>query len=231
MIECSICKSSSQDGSIYCSECGQRLQQAANSSSKLHSPLLDASIYEQNSPTQADSTSHPGSPAHNGLHSPILDAWSTQPLEEDLPNPRSKFKQGPELIAELSAGLSAAPSPRADSGQTNKPTRLHSPVLDGPGQTNRAFEPEDLDMPVEEYNSLRSPLLGAKVPLPEDNKAVTNLQQQPTIQSLLGPSSLFNQSPVETGDRPPVRSPRQTGHFSKITGLKRGHRRSSNFVT
>lgn len=234
MIECPICKSRNQDESIYCSECGQRLHPADNSSLKLHSPLLDDRTSQQHLPaanqtrtglanSQAPvNNARPGPSPQNGLHSPLLDAWNTNPL----------------------------PAPQSDTRPTaNKSSRLHSPVLDGPEQGVREFEPEDLDMPAEEYNSLRSPLLAAKVPLPEGIKPPAepgSVQppanpvpyQQPTIQSLFSSgvgsqkspteesyqqfaSSLFDQSPTDTGDKPAVRSPRQTGHFTKVTGLKK----------
>jgi len=128
---------------------------------------------------------------------------------------------------------------RSDIGQNNnKSSRLHSPVLDGPGQNNRGFESNELDTPIEEYNSLRSPILGAKVPLPEPSRPATEAaikplpvnmpippSKQPTIQSLFGPvtgspqvqseesykqfaTSLFDKSPADTGDKPIVQPAR-----------------------
>jgi hypothetical protein len=149
---------------------------------------------------------------NSNLHSPLLDNHSPAP---DNTNIR------PDVVQ-----------------NSNKPSRLHSPVLDGPGQNNRGFESNELDTPIEEYNSLRSPILGAKVPLPEPPRPAPDPvikpssvnvpippSKQPTIQSLFGPvtgsqpvqseesykqfaSSLFDKSPLETSEKAFVPPPR-----------------------
>jgi hypothetical protein len=236
VIECSICKSRNHEDATFCAECGQRLQPAVNSPFKLHSPLLDSggnveatSSGQAHQPVnnKAPNLPRPAQPASNNtLHSPLLDAWENRP----------------------------------DAGQSsNRAFRLHSPVLDGPEQTTRSYEPEDLDLPVEEYNSLRSPILAAKVPLPDTSKPAEPSVMPPveppaialppasppvfptkqsTIKSLFGPStdtqqsqeesyrqfasSLFEQSPADTAEKPAIRSARPTtGHFSKVTGIKK----------
>ncbi len=184
MIECSICKTNNEDRSLYCLECGQRLkpkgslnsdlttadvlptfkQDANPSSSKLHSPMLD--LGEQpigrrnkaanNQLNAAESSFNEPSGARsmgisrNGLHSPLLDRRNS------FPNPYPD------------QDLAKNDAPESNNRNSDK-SRLHSPVLDGPvsASNNMARSKKNFQVEEQEYESLRSPLLKAKVPLPD----------------------------------------------------------------
>jgi hypothetical protein len=189
VIECSICKANNEDKSLYCLECGQRLipkvpnaqttantlpsvnQQINNSGSgRLHSPMLDMG----GSPQGVNGGRPNNNISRNGLHSPLLDGQNN--LVNLYPNSTEDEEESPRV----------RPNPISQN-HTDK-SRLHSPVLDGPisGSFNSAYVEETFSQTVE-YESLRSPLLQAKVPLPEKNEAVENSAgQESRLQSLLG---------------------------------------------
>ncbi len=210
MIECSICKANNEDRSLYCLECGQRLQpkfqepqnkdaSTANnlptvnqnpfqSSGRLHSPILDLEQTEntgRGNNHQFTSLDHDdmGSSriSRNGLHSPLLDG------KNYFANPYPEPNQ-------------AEPHSRNDSNShINDKSRLHSPVLDGPFSAQRGSNYVQDDFPTEdqEYESLRSPLLKAKVPLPESHEQIeASKSLQSVLNSATGPVSRFSAQPT-----------------------------------
>ena len=207
MIECSICKAHNEDKSLYCVECGQRLiPKVPNSgttanilpssnpnlqpinltnSGRLHSPILDLGAEGSGRRAQdkfgvaKDMPTNSGRPnniSRNGLHSPLLDGKN----RFINPHPYSESDNDDEESTNIQAN-------------TNPPNhtetaRLHSPVLDGPisASFNTTYI-EDSFSEKEEYESLRSPILKTKVPLPEKNQINENSTgQESRLQSVLG---------------------------------------------
>ncbi len=82
------------------------------------------------------------------------------------------------------------PPNQAAPNNTEK-SRLHSPVLDGPisASFSHTYIEESFTQE-EEYESLRSPLLKAKVPLPEKNQTP---EKNPIIQKKQVPESSAGQ--------------------------------------
>jgi hypothetical protein len=189
VIQCSICKANNEDRSLYCLECGQRLIPVStdntvtsdiaptstgqkpnfSASSRLRSPILDLG-------KGADTNdSHSNSISRNGLHSPLLDG------QNYFTNPHPQNE--PEDI-------------KSDNFQSNSPiresdkSRLHSPVLDGPFSASfKTTYIEESYTEEEEYESLRSPLLKARVPLPEKKEPVDTSQPQTALGSILKPTT------------------------------------------
>ncbi len=204
MIECSICKANNEDKSLFCLECGQRLipkvpdahitanilpatnfqQINTSNSARLHSPILDLGGQAENKKSKplnkpvgfAEATQREANTgrangiSRNGLHSPLLDG------QNHFANPY------PDQDEAESANVQSNPP----QNHVDK-SRLHSPVLDGPISASYSVAYEESFSEDEEYESLRSPLLQAKVPLPEKNEALENpTGQESRLQSLLG---------------------------------------------
>jgi hypothetical protein len=210
VIECSICKAHNEDRSLFCLECGQRLiprvpdanttaniLPSTNSglqpinhsvSGRLHSPMLDMDDEQEERRNQSRFNSgqdfsreanagRPHSISRNGLHSPLLD-------QNQFTNPHPYSNKHRE--EEESMNIPAAPPLHSIDK-----SRLHSPVLDGPGPGSfGGTYIEETYSGEEDYESLRSPLLSSKVPLPIKNEPLENvaLGQESRLQSLLSPA-------------------------------------------
>lgn len=192
VIECSICKTKNGDKALYCFECGQRLmpqvpqvnnniagantnstqfqQINLTSSGRLHSPILDLggqTSFKKGKNQFAidpDESDPRLSVSHNGLHSPLLDGRNNS--SNTLPIPGS----GENIFRRNNTQPENSPPDHFEK------SRLHSPVLDGAGASFGNYFEETYTE--EEYQSLRSPLLKAKVPLPEKAQTFENVNQK-----------------------------------------------------
>ncbi len=149
-----------------------------NSKSILPADLISQISSDANSSPSSD----PGQPAkqrrsHQGLRSPLLGGEGDYRSAERVDSASNDI-----------AGSSSKP------GVNDQSIRLHSPVLDGPGGGSRGYanNEQNINQITDEYDSLRSPILAAKVPLPEKSEI-----SQDFSSGVLTPNQTSNQ-PLES---------------------------------
>lgn len=131
------------------------------SRSNLHSPFLDGQNNPAHNNSQSPFLGGQNSISHNNLHSPLLDGQNH--FVNPYPDKTEDYDDVPNIQS------------KPVSQNHIEKSRLHSPVLDGPSSSSfSASYIEETHSQEEEYESLRSPLLQAKVPLPAKNEVVEN---------------------------------------------------------
>ena len=174
----------------------------------LHSPLLDGRDKNNSFPKSGNFANHNSKSVQQAdlisqLSSDPSARSSSDPSQQTKPRRSNQGLRSPLL----GGGSDYQSAENHDSIAHDMPSklsgndqsmRLHSPVLDGPAEASRRFAPHepDIDRSSEEYDSLRSPILGAKVPLPDKSQ----LSQGPDLSGLplnKANDQLVNQ-PVDT---------------------------------
>jgi hypothetical protein len=206
-------------------------------SGRLHSPILDLggqatrkgknqfSMTENMSPEV--NTGHSNSISRNGLYSPLLDG--TNHFVNPYPGPGTNANNDDEEVTNIQANP-ITPNPAEKS-------RLHSPVLDGPisGSFSSTYIEENFSQE-EEYESLRSPLLKAKVPLPEKNQIHENATRQENrfqsvLESATTPAAKTNANANSIGSQDALIAPLSITGINKLSKASASGSRSGGAPT
>lgn len=173
MIECSSCHVINQQGAQFCAKCGERLALAPTQPPLENNPLLKA-------PAQDAVPRRPSA----RLRSPLL---QSDELTDNFDQSGIRESAFPHRETNLSAKISPSAKPvKTGQGlrspllgqdqvqnQPGEPTvrsRLHSPVLDGLRENKGVINSDTEVEEIVDANVLRSPLLAARVPIPDKDK-------------------------------------------------------------